>query len=204
MNNHCVETAMETADDLLSQLQLSGVLLHHDTLLLSLTTLVAGEPVAGSWWAHPHAQQIYALLNTLAAHPDVLVVKLVLGKVTFIHRRLWPALLAVACAGESWQVAKLSDAARALYEAVERHGMVQAAGAAPKELERRLLVQSTQMHTEAGRHEMQLTQWTLWAQQVKCEPALTATAGRFQLEAAVQAVGGTQRMLPWKAKTVAE
>jgi hypothetical protein len=195
---------MEMADILLSQLQTSGILLQHDTMILSLTTIVAGAPVRGSWWAHPQAQQMYALINLLAAHPDVLVAKLVRGKATFIHRRLWPALLAIACAGEAWQIATLSDAARALYEAVERQGVLRATGTAPKELERRLLVQSMQVHTEAGRHELQLTQWILWAEQANCAPALTAAAGRFQLEAAVQAIGGTQGMLPWKTKTVAE
>jgi hypothetical protein len=193
---------METADALLAQLQTSGLLLQHDTALLSLTTLVAGAPVSGSWWAHPHAQRMYTLLNTLAAHPDILVAKLVVGKATFIHRRLWPALLALACAHEAWQFAKLSDLGRALYEAVERQGVLRATGAAPKELERRLLVQSTQVHTEAGRHELQLMQWTLWAEQVGCEPALTVAVGRPQLEAAVRAIGGTHGMLPWEAKTV--
>src|SRR6185503_16376113 len=115
----------------------------------------ANEPVAGSWWAHSHAQRIYTLINTLAEHPDLLVVKLVRGKATFLHRRLWPAVLAVACAQETWQVATLSDAARALYQAVERQGVLRATGAVPKELERRLLVQSMQVHTEAGRHELQ-------------------------------------------------
>ena len=195
---------METADVLLSQLQTSGILLQHDTMLLSLTTIVAGAPVCGSWWAHPQAQQMYALINVLAAHPDVLVAKLVRGKATFIHRSLWPALLAIACAGEAWQVATLSDAARALYEAVERQGVLRATGTVPKELERRLLVQSMQVHTEAGRHELQLMQWILWAQQVSCAPALTTAAGRFQLGAAVQAIGGTQGMLPWKTKTLPE
>src|SRR4051794_26814156 len=113
---------MEMADALLAQIQTFGMLLHHDTVLLSLTTLVADAPVAGSWWSHPRAQQIYALINTLTKHPDVLNVKLVRGKATFLHRRLWPALLAVACAHEPWQFTKLSDAARELYAAVERQG----------------------------------------------------------------------------------
>jgi hypothetical protein len=195
---------METAEALLAQIQTSGVLLHHDPVVLSLTTLVANEPIAGSWWAHSYAQQIYTLINTLAEHPDLLVVKLVGGKATFLHRRLWPAVLAVACAQETWQVATLSDAARSLYEAVERQGVLRATGAVPKELERRLLVQSTQVHTELGRHELQLRSWALWAEQIRCEPPLSAPVGRLQLEAAVQAIGGTPAMLPWKAKRSAK
>jgi hypothetical protein len=191
---------METADTLLAHIQTSGMLLHHDPVLLSLTTLVANGSVTGSWWAHPQAQRMYTLINTLTEHSDLLVVKLVRGKATFLHRRLWPALLAVACARETWQVATLSDTARALYEAVEYQGTLRATGAVPKELERRLLVQSSQVHTELGRHELQLTQWALWAEQVRCEPPVPTHIGQLQLETAVQAIGGTPKLLPWQAK----
>ncbi len=189
---------METAESLLAYLQTYGLLLQHDKALPSLSALVAGAPVHGSWWAHPQAHTIYALLNALAEHPDVLTVKLVLGKATFIHRRLWPALLAVACAHEAWQFAELSDQARALYDAVERQGVLRATGSYAKELERRLLVHSAQVHTEAGHHELQLTQWSLWADQVACARTLTTQDGRLQLESAVQAIGGNLRMLPWR------
>lgn len=191
---------MESTDALLAQLQTFGMLLHHDTVLLSLTTLVAGAPVAGSWWSHPRAQQIYALMNTLTDHPDVLSVKFVRGKATFLHRQLWPALLAVACAHDPWQFTRLSDTAQELYEAVERQGTLRATGTVAKELQRRLLVHSAQVHTEQGHHELQLTQWTLWAEQVNCHMPVLAPMGRLQLESAVQAIGGTPRMLPWEAR----
>jgi len=191
--------AMETAESLLAHIQSDGLLLHHDKALPSLSRLVAGAPIGGSWWSHPKAHTIYDLLNVLAAHPDILTVKLVLGKATFIHRRLWAAVLAIATAHEAWQFAGLPDEARALYEAVERQGVLRATGTHAKELERRLLVQSAQIHTEAGHHELQLTQWDLWAEQVGCARMLTAQDGRFQLEAALQAIGGTSRMLPWQA-----
>jgi len=190
---------METAM-LLENLQTYGLLLQHDKALPSLSTLVAGAPVHGSWWAHAQAHTIYALLNTLAEHPDVLTVKLLLGKATFVHRRLWPALLAVAGAHEAWQFAGISDQARALWEAVEQQGMLRATGSPAKELERRLLVHSAQVHTESGHHELHLTQWSLWAEQVACARPLTAHDGRLQLESAVQAIGGTARVLPWYRK----
>jgi hypothetical protein len=195
---------MQTVDTLLTQLYSSGMLLQHDTVLLSLTTLVANAPITGSWWSDPRANQIYALLNTLAEHPDVLVVKLVRGKATFLHRRLWPALLAVACAREDWQFARLSEQARALYQAVEHQGVLRATGAMPKELERRLLVQSSEVHTERGHHERHLTSWGLWAEQVGCAPIAPASLGRSQLEAALQTIGGSTDMLPWHTKTGAK
>jgi energy-coupling factor transporter ATP-binding protein EcfA2 len=58
---------------------------------------VAGEPVRGSWWAHPRAKAIFDALQIACASPEVLVCKLVGAKQTLVHRRLWPAL--VRCAG---------------------------------------------------------------------------------------------------------
>lgn len=61
-----------------------------------LTEAIVGGPIRGSWWAHPRSHHIYAILQTVTDSRDVLVCRLVHGKVTFIHRRLWPALVRVA------------------------------------------------------------------------------------------------------------
>ena len=42
-----------------------GILLQHDQVLPSASAIVAGEPVRGSWWAHPMAHPIYDALNAL-------------------------------------------------------------------------------------------------------------------------------------------
>lgn len=62
----------------------------------SLAEKVAGQPIKGSWWGHPKAAAIFAAAGVVAESPDVLMCKLVGGKVTFVHRRLWPALVALA------------------------------------------------------------------------------------------------------------
>ncbi len=59
----------------------------------SVAELVAGEPIRGSWWAHPAAHEIFHATRALRDAPDVLVCRLVAGKVTFVHRRLWPAVI---------------------------------------------------------------------------------------------------------------
>jgi len=69
---------------------------------------IVGAPVPGSWWGHPLGQKIYHVSQQLSAHRDVLETKLVSGKVTFVHRILWPALLGVATAREPWQLQRLS------------------------------------------------------------------------------------------------
>jgi hypothetical protein len=57
---------------------------------------VAGERVRGNWWSHPMSHQIFALTRLLRNSPDVLVCRLVDGKITYVHRRLWPALVRLA------------------------------------------------------------------------------------------------------------
>jgi len=64
--------------------------------LPNVAEMVAGEPIRGSWWGHPAGHAIYDALNSLAASPDVVRTRLVNGKVTLVHRRLWPALARLA------------------------------------------------------------------------------------------------------------
>jgi len=59
----------------------------------SLAELIAGESIRGSWWSHPRGREIFAVTRAVRSHDDVLVCRLVEGKVTFVHRRVWPALV---------------------------------------------------------------------------------------------------------------
>ncbi len=59
----------------------------------SMAAALAGEPIKGSWWAHPKGQLIFSTFAAIADSPDILSCRLVDGKVTYVHRRLWPALI---------------------------------------------------------------------------------------------------------------
>jgi hypothetical protein len=59
----------------------------------SVAEAVAGEPIVGSWWAHPKGRAIFAALSDIDDSPDIRCFKLVDGKVTFAHRKIWPALV---------------------------------------------------------------------------------------------------------------
>lgn len=87
----------------------------------SLAAWIAGEPIRGSWWAHPRAHEIHALERALAESPDVLFCKLLGGKRTLVHRRLWPALARVADSFAPSAVARAVDehTARGHHEARE-------------------------------------------------------------------------------------
>ncbi|HTT10994.1 MAG TPA: hypothetical protein VMG60_08910 [Burkholderiaceae bacterium] len=58
-----------------------------------LVEAIAGEAITGSWWSHPQGRQIFATLQAVLASGDVLVCRLVDGKITLVHRRVWPALV---------------------------------------------------------------------------------------------------------------
>jgi len=62
----------------------------------SLAEAVAGERIRGSWWGHPRGREIFRAAQAASGSPDVLVCRLVQGKITFVHRRLWPALVKLA------------------------------------------------------------------------------------------------------------
>jgi hypothetical protein len=57
---------------------------------------IVNEPVKGSWWAHPRGKEIFGILRELSESQEILVCRLVGGKVTYVHRRLWPALVRAA------------------------------------------------------------------------------------------------------------
>jgi hypothetical protein len=61
-----------------------------------LTEAIVGEPIKGSWWAHPRSHQIFATLQAVTESKEILVSRLVDGKLTLVHRRLWPALVRIA------------------------------------------------------------------------------------------------------------
>ncbi len=62
----------------------------------NLAEAVAGVPIRGSWWSHPKGSEIFLALGAVGDSPDVLCFRLVEGKITFVHKRLWPALVRLA------------------------------------------------------------------------------------------------------------
>src|SRR5258705_5080793 len=74
-----------------------------------LTEAIAGEPIAGSWWSHPKAHGIFAVLQAVVESGDVLVCRLVEAKVTLVHRRLWPALVRAAARFPKNRIAQVRE-----------------------------------------------------------------------------------------------
>ena len=72
----------------------------------NLAEAVAGGPIRGSWWGHAKGHEIFRMAEAVSESPDVLVCKLIDGKVTFVHRRLWPALVRLSSRFPKAQLAK--------------------------------------------------------------------------------------------------
>ncbi len=184
--------------DVLAALSKSGLLLQQDKRVHNVVTLVTGEMLSGSWWAHPKSHLVFAVLSELAEHRDVLFTKLLYGKVTLVHRQLWPAFLAVALERAPWQLKGLSRPARTLLASIEdSRKPVASTGRVVKELEVRLLAHTQQVHTESGHHEMSVQSWSQWARQMKTKSLRSATAARKQLEESALAIGADAAGLPW-------
>jgi hypothetical protein len=168
----------------------------------SVVGILTGESLRTSWWSHPKAHLIFAVLSELSGHPDVLFTKLLYRKDTLIHRSWWPTFLAVARAREPWQLQGLSSAAKALLQRLDRgEATVRLTGAVVKELEVRLLARAHEIHTELGRHEMVVESWHTWSARVGYVANLSAPDARKDLEQAVTTLGAPLTALPWPARS---
>jgi len=74
-----------------------------------LIDAIAGQPIRGNWWSHPQANAIYNVLTEVRASEHVLVCRLVNGKVTLVHSRLWPALVKLAARFAPQQIAQVRE-----------------------------------------------------------------------------------------------
>jgi hypothetical protein len=193
---------------LLEVLERDGILLIHDRRLPSASSIIAGGPVAGSWWAHPLANDIYDGLQPLDR--VAIRVKLVAQKETFVHRRLWPELLCLAQSGAGWQVNGLSDPATQLFAAVRRarapkpaselHPSLDAKARqrAVREIQVRLLVHAQSVHTSTGAHAKYLRSWPSFAREHAVERSRDLEHARSAFESATRTWPDPTNVFPWQ------
>ena len=201
-------------EDVFRELEKWGLLLESDPKLPSVCSITSGEPMKGSWWSHPVAQTIFQVNERLDDHPDVLIAKLLAGKVTLIHRQFWPALLAVATSKEPWQMRNLPDTAQKVLKSLKNAGVVRSdelsVGTVGRKelsesvriLERRLLIHSRQVHTESGAHAKVLESWESWAASAKLKAGeISVATAKKSFEQRVQELNerfNGKVTLPWQ------
>lgn len=199
----------------LQALRKHGLLLMADNKLPSMMGIIVGKAVPGSWWAHPRGVLIYNTANELEEHADVMMVKLISGKLTFVHRRLWPALVAVGSANEDWQLRGLNETGRSVLVELAKAGelytdaLVAVGGyeqktlnAAARQIELRLLAVSAGFRSE-GRHQRHLESWAHWKRRMKIEGKLSVAKAKQEFENILSELNrefGAQGKLPWAAQ----
>ena len=62
----------------------------------NLAEAAVGEPVRDSWWGHKKGRTIFRATRTVRDCDEVLICRLVGGKITYVHRRLCPAIVRLA------------------------------------------------------------------------------------------------------------
>jgi len=193
--------------EVFTELQKLGLLMSGD-----VTRMVSSRNIVGSWWSDENAHTIFAVSEMLADHPDVLVMKLLHGNVTYVHRELWGRVYSIGAARDGWQLKKLSPAGKSLLKLLDKEGTIQthrlskSLGAKPgdiaRELEARLLIHAEQIHTESGKHAKILETWECWAKRVGYRArAKDAVAARRYLEERVASIKrSSANLLPWPAE----
>ena len=109
-----------TAPEALAFVRKQGVVLESARgPVLSLAEAIAGEAIDGGWWSHPKSKLIFQATRAVRDSDDVLVCRLVQGKITFVHRRLWPALVRLAPRFPKESLARISE----VHTASGRHAL---------------------------------------------------------------------------------
>ena len=100
-----------TVTDALGFVERHGVVLEsaRHAKIPSLAEAIAGEPIRGSWWSNANGKAIFRLTRAVRESDDVLVCRLIEGKVSFAHARVWPALVRLADRFERTRLARIRE-----------------------------------------------------------------------------------------------
>ena len=113
---------------------------------------------------------MYNLSNELMDQPDIVTVKLVNKKVTFVHKIHWNALVTIGNAEAEWQLQGVDIQHKSLLKKVTSKGQLRAddpqlkksageIGKMAAKLEERLLIYTESIHTDSGKHVRMLESW---------------------------------------------
>jgi len=195
-----------------------GFLLESDPCLPSVCSIVTGERMRRSWWSHPLAHAIFSVNEQLDDHKDILVTKLISGKVTFLHRKLWSRIFTIGSSRGDWQLQALKKETVKLLEMVNAAGEIRTdlidwsqhsglkPGQAARQLEEKLLVVSSQVHTDKGKHAKLLQTWEHWKGNIRYEPnQMPVDVAMSSVESLLQDLNdrfGGKARLPWTSRHV--
>lgn len=146
------------------------IMLLQDKAFPNIINEITGQKILGSWWGHTQANSIYNGLMWLGHHRPVLTIKLLDGKVTYIHESRHLDIYSIVCQPRDWQTKKLKDDELQLLNFVLKKKEItidDLKSIKPiKEikksfvnLEKNLLIYATEEHTDSGRHKKKYMSW---------------------------------------------
>ena len=187
-----------------------GVMLESGAEFPGITASIAGAPVSGSWWGHPLGNLMYRVLEALGEQRDEPArVRLLNGKVTWLHARYCEPVFTIGSARAPWQIKDLPPHCRSLLRKLDKGTLRLGAykprviegdrlkpGAALRRRETRLLVTTEEVHTEGGRHAKVVCPWVEFASAHQLV-RLDVAASRRLLETLVEGGATGRGALPW-------
>lgn len=202
-------TEAEALKIALAHLEREKFLLLVDNRQPSLVTILTGETIKGSWFGHPLGNVIYNTANNIGRRKSLLALKLIDGKYTYIHPSLRDAAYALALYVDDWQEKKLTPKAKKLLAALEKKGTIPVTAANKAEaalLEKLLLANGEQEHTESGKHVKILLSWKRTAKKLGHKiKRMPVEEARRAWEDRVWAFNKAHRAayrLPWQRKAL--
>lgn len=151
-------------------LEREKILLLQDKEFPSIVTGIIGKQVHGSWWGHPMANPIYNGLMWLEHNRPILIVKLISGKVTYLHESLFSDIYSIVSKPRDWQLKNLKEDELTLLEYIVKREKITSDDPqliklfkdykkAITTLEKRLLLYSSEEHTDSGKHIKEFGIW---------------------------------------------
>jgi hypothetical protein len=186
------------------------LLLVQDKIFPNIVTEITGEKITGSWWGHPLANPIYNGLQWLEHNRPILTIKLIDGKVTYIHENLFTDIYSIVYKSRDWQMKKLKDEDQQILKYVSKNkkissddpGLVKLSKDPKKSfanLEKKLLIYSVEEHTDSGKHIKKYMPWVKSKITIsKPNDYLASKDNIEKIVAALNKKSGATVKLPWQ------
>lgn len=173
-----------------------GLLLENDPAVPSVISILAGEPVKGGWWTHPHGNRIHNELNETYDAGDFITIKILNGKNTLVSKDLQPAVISLLLAHEKAARKGLPKLLAEIDRDIQKRGewdtfVDKLDPKYVKRLESKGLCFTRQFHTKAGHHAKKLESWKHLAKRLRMK-AVPVEKALEQVDKAVAT---------WKAPT---
>ena len=190
---------------ILEEIEKNGLMLLQDKLFPNIINSIIGKSISGSWWSHPQGNHIYNGINWAMDQNQVICVKFLSGKNTYIHKKLWPYFFSIVNKARDWQTDKLTDDELKLYSIISKKSLRSDNPLAKLnknillKLEKKILFESNEVHSETGKHYKLYKKWDAKITNNTQLPDYQTSIDFFDnLISNYNSKAGSKLKLPWK------